>query len=449
MRKHKGIKFYSTNRKSSLEDFRKVLMSGLAPDGGLFMPEKFPNLGRNFFRNIKAKSLGEIAFEVCKRYAADIPEKHFKKIINQTFNFEVPLRKLDNDLYILELWHGPTLAFKDFGARFMARLMSYYLRRDQNTLNIVVATSGDTGSAVAQGFYGLSNIKVFVLYPSKRVTPLQEKQMATLGKNIIALEVRGSFDDCQKLAKQILADQELKKKINLSSANSINFGRLLPQSFYYFYGYAQLLNKLKVRSKRLGVVYCVPSGNFGNLTAGLMAGCMGLPVKQFIAATNINDAVPEYLKTGKFVSRVSRETISNAMDVGNPSNFARILDMFHEDVKQIRSKILGISVSDKQTRETIKNVYRQTGYLLDPHTAVGVAAAKKFQSNPSIASGSKQPLVVLSTAHPAKFKEVIEPVIKKKITLPGRLKKVLDKRKKSILVDNSFEAVKNIIIKNK
>ncbi|MBI3046257.1 MAG: threonine synthase [Candidatus Harrisonbacteria bacterium] len=442
------MKFYSTNnppshkategKKIHFVDFRTALLQGLALDGGLFMPERFPKLNKKFLKDISKKEFWKIALEISKGFIKDIPERELKKMLKDAFNFEVPLKKINENLYILELWHGPTLAFKDFGARFMARLMNYYLRREKEKLNIIVATSGDTGSAVAQGFYGLSNIKVFVLYPSKRITALQEKQMATLGKNIVSLEVKGNFDDCQKLAKQILADKDLKEKINLSSANSINFGRLLPQSFYYFYGYAQLLNKLKVKSEKLKVIYCVPSGNFGNLTAGLMAKQMGLPVKQFIAATNANDIVPQYLRTGKFVSRVSCKTISNAMDVGNPSNFARMLEMFHGDVKQMRREIIGFGVSDKQTRETIKNVYRKTGYILDPHTAVGIAAARK--------SNILQPIIVLSTAHPAKFREAVEPVISKKISLPPQLKKIINKAKKATLVENNVETVKRIIL---
>lgn len=432
------MKFYSTNKKATLATFSEVLMAGLAPDGGLFMPEKFPKLGGNFLKDIHKKSFDDIAFEVSKNFIDDIPDRELRRIIKEAFNFKVSLVPLYENLHVLELFYGPTLAFKDFGARFMARLMNYYLKKDKESLNIVVATSGDTGSAIAQGFYGLSNIKVFVLYPSKRITKLQEKQMATLGKNIVAVEIKGSFDDCQRIAKRILADKELKKRINLSSANSINFGRLLPQSFYYFYGYIQLVKLLKTKTRNLEPIFCVPSGNFGNLTAGLMAKRMGLSAKQFIAATNANDVVPQYLKFGKFVSRVSRKTISNAMDVGNPSNFARMLDLFHDDVKQMREEIIGISVSDKQTRETIKNVYRETGYVADPHTAVGIAAAKK--------SGILIPIIVLSTAHPSKFREIVEPIIGKRLPLPPQLKKFAKKSKKAILSENNIKSVRRIVL---
>jgi threonine synthase len=470
------MKFYSTKHSSPLVNFKEALMAGLAPDGGLFVPEYFPRLKKKFIENISKKDFQEIALEVSKKYITDIPEKDLKKIIRDAFNpdsfrvvagFPAPLIKLADNLYILELWHGPTLAFKDFGARFMARTMNYYLHKKKKKLNIVVATSGDTGSAVAQGFYGLSNIKVFVLYPSKRITKLQEKQMAALGGNIVALEVKGNFDDCQHMAKQLLADEELKSKIILSSANSINFGRLLPQSFYYFWGYAQLKN-LQLTTKNLQPVFCVPSGNFGNLTAGLMAKRMGLSAEQFIAATNANDVIPQYLKTGKFVSRVSHKTISNAMDVGNPNNFARMSEMFHGNVKQMRREILGVSISDKQTRETIKNVFRETKYVVDPHTAVGIAAATRELRERSSRrmtatrelrerssrrmtarkSGIQELIVVLSTAHPVKFREIVEPVIGRKIVLPRQLKSVMRKKKKSILMKNDLEDIKKIILLN-
>lgn len=415
-------------------------MSGLASDGGLFLPESFPRLPKAFLLNLKGKSFEEIALAVSRKYIRDIPEKDLKKIIRESFNFDIPLKNISEDLYVLELFHGPTLAFKDFGARFMARLMNYYMKKNPGggKLNIIVATSGDTGSAVARGFYGLSNVNVFVLYPSKRVTDLQEKQMATLGGNITAIEVRGSFDDCQRLAKQALNDPELKSRIVVSSANSINFGRLLPQSFYYFHGVSQLL-KLTDDKAMSGVVFCVPSGNFGNLTAGLMAKRMGLNVSGFIAATNFNDVVPRYLQSGKFVSRVSRQTISNAMDVGNPSNFARMTEMFHDNVKQMRKEILGFMVSDEETRKTIRNVYRETNYLIDPHTAVGISA--------SVKCGLKNPIIVLSTAHPAKFRDAVEPVIGKKISLPPALRAIMNKTKKSVLMKDNPEELKKIILK--
>ncbi len=424
----------SSRRMTKKVSFREALMSGLADDGGLFLPDSFPRLSGSFLKGLGRKSFQEIAFEVSRKFIRDIPDRDLKRIISDSFGFEVPVRKISGKTYVLELWHGPTLAFKDFGARFMARLMSHYLREDRKVLNIVVATSGDTGSAVAAGFYGLPNINVFVLYPSGRVTDLQEKQMATPGKNITAIEVRGSFDDCQKMAKQILSDRNLAGRIRLSSANSINFGRLLPQSFYYWSAFAEM--------RKSGVKqfsFCVPSGNFGNLTAGLIAKRMGMDVSQFIAATNSNDIVPRYLDTGRFVSRVSRRTISNAMDVGNPSNFARISEMFHGNVKKMRKEILGISVSDKQTRETIRNVYRETKYVVDPHTAVGIAAVQE--------AGVSRPVVVLSTAHPSKFRETVEPVIKKKIKLPKQLSSIVNRKNKSVMMDADPEQLKKLILK--
>ena len=470
IKNNNGMKFYSTNnppspeasagKKINLVDFKTALLAGLAPDNGLFMPEKFPKLSGKFFEEIGNKKFWEIAVDAGKKFIGDIPRHDLEEIVKEAFDFEIPVKDLGKNLYVLELFHGPTLAFKDFGARFMARVMNYYLKQGKKNLNIIVATSGDTGRAVAQGFYGLSNVKVFVLYPSKRITELQEKQMATLGKNIVAIEVGGSFDDCQKLAKQILSDGELKKKFNFTSANSINFGRLLPQSFYYLWGYAQM--------KKIGIkefVYCVPSGNFGNLTAGLMAKRMGMNVSRFIAATNANDVFPRYLETGKFVSRVSRETISNAMDVGNPSNFARLLDMYGNNVKQaegpeysrraegpeysrraegpeysrgMADDVVGISITDNETRETIKNVYRETNYICDPHTAVGVTAGRK--------SNVSQPIVVLGTAHPAKFREIVEPLIGKKVVLPPQLTAVLEKQKKSLVLENNFEKLRKAIV---
>ncbi len=432
------MKYRSTNKKIKNISFKNVIFQGLAADGGLFLPERFPKLSPKFIKEIGKKKFWQIALEISKKFIFGIPQKDLKKIIKDSFNFKVPLVKLGNNLYVLELFHGPTLAFKDFGARFMARVMGYFLKKDKKKIKIIVATSGDTGSAVASGFYGMPNIRVYILYPRKKVSLLQEKQLTTFGGNITAIEVKGNFDDCQRLAKQILLDKELKEKANLSSANSINFGRLLPQMFYYFWGYTQLV-KSNVISQMSNVIYCVPSGNFGNLTAGLMAKKMGLDVSRFIAATNINDIVPRYLKTGKFVSRVSRETISNAMDVGSPSNFARMLDMYGNDFRKMKKDIIGISVSDKETCETIKNVYRETNYICDPHTAVGVAAARK--------SNVSQPIIILATAHPAKFKEIIEPIIGKKIILPAQLKAIAYKKNKSILMENNLEDLRKIILK--
>ncbi|MEK7462886.1 MAG: threonine synthase [Patescibacteria group bacterium] len=456
--------YRSTNKKIKNKTFKEVLFDGLAPDGGLYMPESFPAVSKEFLKELPNKSFIEIALEISKLFISDIPEPELKKIIEDAFSpeafggsgeeFPTPLVKINEKLYVEELWHGPTLAFKDFGARFMSRMMGYFLGQSGRELKIIVATSGDTGSAVAAGFYNVPNIKVYILYPSGKVSDLQEKQLTTFGGNITAIEVKGVFDDCQKLAKQILNDKELNGKGEFSSANSINFGRLLPQMFYYFFGYGQLLRS-NVKGQMSEVIYCVPSGNFGNLTAGLMCKKIGLPISRFIAATNINDVVPEYLHTGVYRPRPSQKTMSNSMDVGNPSNFARMLDLYQNDAKftplepgkrcepsrsltgLMAKDIIGISVSEEETAETIKFVYKESGYLLDTHSAVAVKAA--------LESGIGDLIISLSTAHPVKFKDAIEPMIGKKIEIPEKLKATLKKNKKSILIENNFEELRKIL----
>lgn len=432
--------FNSTKNKSRKFSLGQVLILGLAPDGGLFVPSTTPVMPKSFFKKIKDLPFKKIAFKVSQKFIQGVPEKILKKIIKDSFNFPVPLKKIGPNLYILELFNGPTLAFKDFGARFMSRLISEFLKRQKKWLNIIVATSGDTGSAVASGFFQTPSIQVYILYPSKRVSRLQELQLTTYGKNITALEVKGSFDDCQKLAKQILNDKKLAEQKIFSSANSINFGRLLPQSFYYFWGYAQL-QKLGLKQKP---IFVVPSGNFGNLTAGLMAKKIGLPVERFVAATNSNDIVPRYLTTGLFLPKKSKKTISSAMDVGNPSNFARMLELYKHNVKKMVEDISGFSISDAETRRTIKRVYKETGYILDPHTAVGIAAALKYRDQ----TKSTAPLIVLSTAHPAKFKEIVEPLIQKKVKLPQQLSKIISKKKKAKLMANDYKKLKDFLLRN-
>jgi len=447
------MKFHSTNKKSKNFTLPEVLRKGLAPDGGLFMPNFFPSLPKIFFKNIGSALFNDIALEVAKKIIKEIPEKKLKKIIGNAFNFPVPLKKIGPNLFVLELFHGPTMAFKDFGARFLARCLGYFLWGEKTVLNIIVATSGDTGSAVASGFFKVPNIKVFILYPSGKVSPLQEKQLTTYGHNITALEIKGSFDDCQRLAKRVLADVQLNKQMQFSSANSINFGRLLPQAFYYFWGYAQLkkLNKSSttfcikvVLDKNQRPIFVVPSGNFGNLTSGLVAKKMGLPVYKYIAATNSNRVVPKYLATGKFVPKKSKSTISNAMDVGNPSNFARMQELYNNDYKKMGGDVIGISVTDADTRKTIQKIYRQTGYICDPHTAVGITAAKRYQK----VSRDQHPLIILSTAHPAKFREIVEPVINRKIKLPRQLRSAMKKRKQSVVLRNDYTELKKFLLEN-
>ncbi|MEX2456118.1 MAG: threonine synthase, partial [Balneolaceae bacterium] len=384
------MKFYSTSGKSEPVSFIKAAENGLAPDGGLYMPESIPEIPDSFWQRENPPSIREIGSTIASKFLGDqFSDDELQSLINDAINFEAPLVQLRDDLFILELFHGPTLAFKDFGARFMARLFSKTTFEDKRELVILVATSGDTGGAVANGFYDLPGVKVCLLFPEGKVSTIQQKQMTTLGKNITALEVKGTFDDCQKLVKQAFSDTGLNQKLRLSSANSINIARLIPQSFYYADAWFQLK---KVSEK--DPVFSVPSGNFGNLTAGLMLQKMGMPVAKFLASTNRNDTVPNYLQGDGFLPKPSVQTISNAMDVGNPSNFDRIKFLFDQDDSLIRKNIWGASFSDDETRSTIKKIYNETGYVLDPHTAVGVLAAEKYK----VETGLDHPSIVLATA---------------------------------------------------
>ena len=429
------IKYYSTNGKSEKVSFKEALLSGLAPDKGLYMPERFPLLNETVY---KMKNFSEMSFEIAKIVIdGEISDNNLKNIIFDALNFKAPVKKLHDNIYILELFHGPTAAFKDFAARVMSRTMSYFLKEENKKTSIIVATSGDTGSAVAKGFYKIPNIDVVILYPKNKVSYLQEKQLTTLGENIIALEVRGTFDDCQHMAKDVFIDKELNFKMNLSSANSINIGRLFPQSFYYIWAYSQI-----VKNKKEKVIFCTPSGNFGNLTGGIIAKVMGLPVELFIAATNINDVVPEYLNTGIYKPRESIQTCSNAMDVGNPSNFARILDIYGTKEKMSRD-IIGYRATDQETIDTIRYVYNKYNYILDPHTAVGYKAVMDFVSeNKKI----NIPIILLSTAHPAKFNDIIKKAIGKVIPIPLVLKEALKKEKYSIEINNTSRALKEYLL---
>ncbi|MDX1642287.1 MAG: threonine synthase [Balneolaceae bacterium] len=431
------MKFISTNKNSEPVTFLEAMRKGLAPDGGLYMPEKIPVLPDSFWASVGDLTFNEIAFEIARPYLKDeLSEGELQSVIEDAFNFSVPVKSLADNLFVLELYHGPTLAFKDFGARFMARLFSEKARKDQEDVTILVATSGDTGSAVAHGFYKVDGVNVCLLYPKGKVSKLQEQQMATLGKNVTALEVDGVFDDCQSLVKQAFTDQELNSKMQLSSANSINIARLLPQSFYYAFALAELQKK--------GIeqpVFSVPSGNFGNLTGGLLAMKMGMPAKHFLAATNVNDVVPEYLHGNEFQPRDSVQTISNAMDVGNPSNFARIQHLFGYSDSAIRNHLTGYSYTDKQTRETIREVFDEENYLLCPHTAIGYRAAKGYQKE----KGEIVPVVTLATAHPVKFRDVIEPEINQEIEVPERLVVWLQKQKKSTSIGKNFESFKDFL----
>jgi threonine synthase len=428
--------YYSTRNKNLRVSLQEAVIKGLAPDGGLFMPEKINPLNEEFFKNIHHHSFKEIAFKVASTFLGnELPAAELDKIVSHTIQFDAPLVDIEKNIYSLELFHGPTLAFKDFGGRFLSGLLGYFSKQIDCEINILVATSGDTGSAVANGFLGVEGTRVIVLYPSGKVSDIQEKQFTTLGQNVIALEVDGTFDDCQRLVKTAFADAEMNERLFLTSANSINIGRLVPQMFYYFYAFAQL-------EDTRNVAVCVPSGNYGNITAGLIAKRMGLPLQKFIAATNANDIVPKYLSSGKFEPRGSTQTISNAMDVGNPSNFERLLDLYNNDFDQIKKDIIGFSFTDEETRGVMKKVFDECGYILDPHGAVGYLGLKKFLEGNQHATG-----VFLETAHPAKFKEVVDDVLKTSVTIPSRLQRFLEKKKKTIQMDSSYESLKEVLKK--
>jgi threonine synthase len=431
------MKFRSTLRRSPEVSLRDAVLQGSAPDGGLYMPVEMPRLGGDFLARLPSLSFPEIAQEVGSLFVGkEIPPPVLQDIVTTAFNFPVPLVALGEHLHILELFHGPTLAFKDFGARFMARLMGYFVAESGKQLTVIVATSGDTGGAVAQAFLGVPGIRVVILYPAGRVSSAQEKQLTTLGQNITALEVAGSFDDCQRLAKQALVDPLLTSKLTLTSANSINIARLIPQSFYFFAAYSQL------GSGNDRVVFSVPSGNFGNLTGGLFAKRIGLPVAQFIAATNTNDVVPEFLRSGNLIARASRHTISNAMDVGNPSNFARIVDLYDNDLRAIRHDIWGCSFSDEETLRVMHDVELKHGYILDPHTAIGVLG---WQSYAKQNLGTMQG-IVLATAHPAKFGDTVARAIGARPEMPERLAAFLTRQKKSIPFPNRFAELQEFLL---
>ena len=431
------MKLYSTKNPTKFVSLKEAVFKGLPEDNGLYMPENIPQLSPDFIKNLMNHSFQSIAFEVAKTMIGDaIPEKDLKNIVESSIDFPAPVVRLDDTTHILELFHGPSLAFKDFGARFMSQLMSYFNRNDNQELVILVATSGDTGGAVAAGFYEAMGIKVVILYPSGKVSMLQEKQLTTLGKNIAALEVEGTFDDCQALVKQAFLDDTLTSKIRLSSANSINIARLIPQSFYYFEAYKQLDTMGKP------VVFSVPSGNFGNLTAGLFAKKMGLPIHKFIAATNANDVVPQYLKTGEYKPTPSVRTLSNAMDVGNPSNFARMLDIYGSTWNNMTKEIKGYTFNDEATKEGVKEVFKKYNYIIDPHGAVGYLALKEYQKENNVVG------VVLETAHPTKFLEDMENILEQKIAIPERLASLVDKEKVATKIGTDFKPFKDWLIQN-
>jgi len=429
------VKYYSTKKSVPEVDLKHAVTKGLADDNGLFMPERIEKFEPSFFDSIHNLSFQEISFEVAKKFfGEDVVEEKLREIVYDTLSFDCPVVPVQKNIYSLELFHGPTLAFKDVGGRFMARLLGYFLEKSEKLVNVLVATSGDTGSAVANGFLGVPGIHVYVLYPKGKVSEIQESQFTTLGQNITALEVDGTFDDCQRLVKSAFLDAELNKKHTLTSANSINVARFLPQSFYYFNAFAR--NEQKDKE----LVISVPSGNFGNLTAGLFAKRMGLPVRQFIAANNENDIVYNYLNTGVYNPRPSVQTIANAMDVGDPSNFVRILDLYGNSVEAIRKDVKGFRYSDQQIRETLKQVYEQCGYLLDPHGACGYRALEEYLTDGQVG-------IFLETAHPAKFTETVESIIGEgKVELPEKLAAFMKGKKQSLEMTKEFDDFKTYLM---
>ena len=432
--------YYSTKNKELRTGLREALLKGLAPDRGLFMPASYPVLTREKLLAVKDMNLTGIAIEISDLlFGEDIPREELEPIVEEAVNFDTPLVKVEEGIYALELFHGPTLAFKDVGARFLARLLGYYTRNMEEDIHVLVATSGDTGSAVANGFLGVKGVRVHVLYPSGLVTPLQEKQFTTLDENISAVEVQGTFDDCQALVKEAFMDEELSGQMTLTSANSINLARFLPQAFYYFRAWAQITSHESYHPES-ELFFSVPSGNYGNMTAGLVAREMGLPVHTFLTANNINDVVPAYLLTGKYKPRPSAATIANAMDVGDPSNFDRILDLFDHRHDWITRHMKGYSFSDHQIREIIGRVYHQTGYLCDPHGATGYQAARNhLDENPG------QTGIFLETAHPAKFRETVEDVIKKHVDIPLRLADFAGREKVSTVIKPAYREFKDYL----
>ena len=431
------MNYYSTNQSAPVVSLREAVVKGLAPDKGLYMPESIPHLPEVFFDEIGRFGLITIARTVARAFfGEDIPQTKLDEIVADTLNFDIPLVKVEDGIYALELFHGPTFAFKDVGARFMARIVSYFVQEQrQEEVKVLVATSGDTGSAVANGFLGVKGIRVFVLYPSGKVSDIQEAQFTTLGKNIVALEIDGTFDDCQALVKSAFMDEELNLQMNLTSANSINVARFLPQSFYYFYAYAQLARQ----GISTDVILSVPSGNLGNLTAGLFAKRMGLPVKRFIAANNRNDVFREYLQSGKYTPRPSVQTIANAMDVGSPSNFERILNLYGHSHEAISKDISGYRFSDEEIQSAIKRVYEESDYLLDPHGACAYMALKESRE-------AGETGIFLATAHPAKFKETVENCIGKEIEIPKGLEAFTKQKKQSLPLPREFAAFKKALI---
>ncbi|GGI57623.1 threonine synthase [Winogradskyella haliclonae] len=432
------MKYYSLNRKAPSTTFEDAVVRGLAPDKGLYFPESITPLPDSFFETIEHKSNTEIAFEAIKQFVGDeIHEKELKQIIEETLSFEFPIIEFDTSISTLELFHGPTMAFKDVGARFMARCLGYFNKNNSRNITVLVATSGDTGGAVANGFLGVKGVDVVILYPSGKVSDIQEKQLTTLGQNITALEVNGVFDDCQDMVKLAFVDSELISHMQLTSANSINIARWLPQLFYFMFAYKQLKNKYKK------IVFSVPSGNFGNICAGMVAQKLGLPIQHFIASNNANNVVTNYLKTKDYNPKASVQTISNAMDVGNPSNFIRIEALYSNNFDNLKNNLSSYSFTDNETRDALSEIYSAYNYIADPHGAVGyLGALRHLENKPN------DHVVFLETAHPTKFLDVVEDVIKTKVELPEQIKSVINKKKSSITITDYKDLKRFLLARN-
>ena len=431
------MKYNSLNGQVKGDSFKTAVIKGLADDRGLYFPIDITPLQEEFFKNIDNYSHSEIAYEAIEQFVKpEIPESVLRTIIDETLSFDFPVIEFNKNISTLELFHGPTMAFKDVGARFMARCLGYFNKDSKNEVSVLVATSGDTGGAVANGFLGVNGVKVVILYPSGKVSEIQEKQLTTLGQNITALEVNGTFDDCQDMVKTAFLDKEITDYKQLTSANSINVARWLPQMFYFMFAYKALHKKYD------NIVFSVPSGNFGNICAGIMAQQLGLPIKHFIASNNVNNVITKYLKTNQFLPKPSIQTISNAMDVGNPSNFIRIQEIYKNDFNMIKENISSYSFTDAETKVAIEEIYKKYQYISDPHGAVGYLGAKEYlKENPNAHC------IFLETAHPVKFLDVVEEVIKNKIELPEQILQVIDRNKKSIKID-SYKNLKNFLLRS-
>jgi len=431
------MQYTSTNKNSPPVNFKDATINGQAPDKGLYFPANIPKVSADLVKNIESYSNEAIGYEVIKNYVGNtIPTDVLQSIVEETINFPIPLVPVTGNIFSLELFHGPTMSFKDVGARFMSRCLHHFVKERKEKVIVLVATSGDTGAAVANGFYDVGGVDVVVLYPSGKVSNVQEKQLTTLGKNIHAFEVKGTFDNCQQMVKDVFSNKDIFKNILLTSANSINVARWLPQQFYYFFAYKQWPYKDQLP------VISVPSGNFGNICAGILAKESGLPVNHFIAACNSNDVIPRYLETTHYLPKQTIATISNAMDVGDPSNFTRILELFNNDIKALKKQLSAYSITEEQTRKTLKDVYQNENYLLDPHGAVGYKALELFLQLYPNKKG-----IVIETAHPVKFFDVVEPIIENAVSIPSQVKELIDLPKQSIVMENSTEALKDFLMK--